>query len=245
MLRFGPLVFFFLLILFVLPESSRAVEKVDSAAMDHVEAWDHGEVDYRPPPADKIRDWKADARFQYDRKQSPGWWNYVVSRLMYWLFNAAEGRSWFFYLALIIGGLLVLLLLLRFFNIPVSRLLVISRQPEHATLKFTDDGYDHSSSKLKEMFRMFRENGAYRDAVRMMFLLYLRDLHDRGMITLQHFKTNYDYFSEITSEKEKEVFLKRRRLFDIVWYGHAELSSFQYREVEKAFGKDTEGRGGV
>jgi len=229
-----PLVFYLFLIFLSVPNGLSAGTQ-DSVAVSQVSPWDEGAVNYRHPPYQQIEAWQSNPRYDYDRDQGPGFWNYLLSRGLSWLFSSVGDRSWVFYLFLAIGGLFILYVILRILDIPVAGLLVLSRPHEHSGLQFGDDEQDYSSEKLIEMFRMFRDNGAYREAVRMMFLLYLRELHERGLIVVRRFKTNYDYFREIDLPPEKEVFRKRMKLFDIVWYGHADISALQFKEVEKAF----------
>ncbi len=69
----------------------------------------------------------------------------------------------------------------------------------------------------------------------MMFLLYLRELDDKGEITIKPFKTNQEYYREISDSKIKEDFRKRKQLFDVVWYGHVDLDVNQFQQVETLF----------
>ena len=241
--RFGTLLF---LILFVHILGAGAVgvsDTLDVNQLDHKEAWDRSAVEHRPLSEEKLETWKNTPRYQYERSDDqPGLLNYLYSRVFHWLFSASGDWSWIYYVILGLAGILVLLALLRLLNIPVSGLFVMSGKYEDSTLRFNEENEDYTPSKLKEMLRMFRNNGAYREAVRVMFLLYLRELHDQGLIVIRRFKTNYDYYREINSPKEKDRFRKRKRLFDIIWYGHAEPSSDQFREIEKAFKNRGEGR---
>lgn len=243
MQRFGPLLFLLLFVHILGVGAVSPSDTLDVKQLEHKEAWDRSSVEYRPLPKEKLTEWKNDSRYQYDRGQDrPGLWNYLYSRILHWLFTASGDWSWGYYIILIIAGLLVLMALLRLLGIPFSGLFVMSRQREDSTLRFNDEEEDYTPSKLKEMLRLFRNNGAYREAVRVMFLLYMRELQERRLITIRRFKTNYDYYREINEPKEKENFRKRMRVFDIIWYGHAELSADQFREIEKVFKTSGEGR---
>jgi hypothetical protein len=217
----------------------------DSVAVTYVKVWDEGNINYRHPPYRQIEEWQSDSKYRYDRDDSgPGFWNYLLSRILYWLLSATSGRPWFFYVLLVLGGFLMLFLLLRLLNVPVTGLFVISQHRENSGLQFNDNEFDYSSDKLRDMLAMYRNNGAYREAVRVMFLLYLRELHSRQIITIRHFKTNYDYYKEIQTDSEKQSeFRQLMRLFDVVWYGHVDLTMLQFNEIEKAFGIAKEGRG--
>ncbi len=221
-----------------------SAEEVDSITTDDLEVWDGGKVNYRQSPYQKIEQWQTNPRYDYDRDSGPGILDYIMSRIFNWLVSVTSDKSWGFYVALTIGGLLILFLLLKILNIPVSGFFVLSRNQEVSNWQFEDEGNEIASEKLEEMLKMYRENQAWRDAVRIMFLLYLRELHDRGSIAIRSFKTNYDYFREIDLQEEKENFQKRMQLFDYVWYGHAEITSSQFVQVEQIFADQNRKGGG-
>jgi len=234
----------FLFILLSVVSLSLPGEERDSSFIsseDEVSVWDNGKVEYRHPPYNKIEVWKSNPDYTYDRDQGPGFWDYVLSRLFSWLFSVTEGRPWFFYLLLAIGGLFVLYLLLKFLDVPVSGLFVLSHRQETSGLQFGQDEQEYSPEKLREMLKMYRNNGAYREAVRILFLLYLRELQATGKIVLKHYKTNFDYYREIQNSREREQFRKRMQLFDVIWYGHIDISRSQYDKVEKIFVPAKEG----
>ncbi|WP_010661943.1 DUF4129 domain-containing protein [Marinilabilia salmonicolor] len=210
----------------------------DSLAVSRVAVWDEGPVNYRTPPYEQIEQWKADPDYLYDRGEGPNILNYLITRIFYWLGSFVGNRPWFFYVILVLAGLLVLYLLLRILDVPVAGLFVVSRQGTQSNLRFSDDAHDYTTPKLMEMLRMFRNNKAWREAVRMMFLLYLRELDDKGEITIKPFKTNQEYYREISDSKIKEEYRKRKRLFDVVWYGHVDLDSGQFEQVERLFTKN-------
>jgi hypothetical protein len=86
------------------------------------------------------------------------------------------------------------------------------------------------------MLALYRNNKAYREAVRVLFLLYLQQLQARGLIRLRYFKTNDEYLQEIDNSAERSLFKKRMWLFNRVWYGQASLSQELFFNVEQAFG---------
>ncbi|PWE01111.1 hypothetical protein [Marinilabilia rubra] len=234
------LFFIVLLSLWAAPETKAAVHK-DSLAQDKVSAWDEGAVYYRQPPYEQIEEWKSDKKYRYDRGEGPGLLDYLLSRFLYWLVSQTSDKPWYFYVFVAIGALLILFLILRLLDVPVTGLFMMSRHPQNTGLQYQDEAFDFSSEKLRQMLDMFRNNGAYREAVRVLFLLYLRNLHDKGVVTLKHFKTNHDYLHEIDSEKERKVFRQRMHFFDVVWYGHTDVNEAQFNKVEAAFANSKEG----
>jgi hypothetical protein len=236
--RTGAYFFVFLLILVFFKSGTDVRAQADTLDIgpEQFFSWDQSRVEYRMPPREMIREWQNDPNYRYERDtDGPGIWNFLYTRFLHWLFSFTEGHSWGYYVILVLAGLLVLVALVRLLDVPFTGIFVMSRKGENSALLFHDEENDFSSSKLKDMLRMFRNNGAYREAVRVMFILYLKELDARGVITIKRFKTNHDYYREIQSPREKERIRKRKWLFDIVWYGHAVLSSVQFREIEQVF----------
>jgi hypothetical protein len=230
------LLLFLLFSFFFVPDFHlQAQSESDSLLVEENEVWDAGAIDYRQPPYEQIEQWKSMSRYHYDRDEGPGIFSYIFSRILLWLASLMGEGPWFFYVILIMGGLLVFYLLLRILDIPVSGLFVLSRHKTDSALSFADETHEYPIAKLQEMLKMFRTNHAWREAVRVMFLLYLRELQSSGEITIKPFKTNLEYFREISDFQEKEAFRKRKRLFDVVWYGHVDLNAEQFEQVEIVF----------
>ncbi len=241
----GKLLLFILFNFIFLPYFHlKAQGEADSVLVEENEVWDAGVIDYRKPPNEQIEQWKSMPRYQYDRNESPGLLDYILSRVLLWLGSFMGERTWFFYVILFFGGLLVFYLLLRILDVPVSGLFVLSRHKTDSLLSFADEAHEYPTAKLQEMLNMFKTNHAWREAVRVMFLLYLRELQKSDKITIKPFKTNLEYYREITDTQDKEAFRKRKRLFDVVWYGHVDLNTQQFEQVEKVFDNYTgkEGR---
>ena len=230
------LLLFLLFSFFLVPDFHiQAQSESDSVLVEENQVWDAGVVDYRKPPYEQIKQWKSMSRYQYDRDKGPGILNYILSRLLLWLGSFMGESPLFFYVILILGGLLVFYLLLRLLDVPVSGLFVLSRHKTDSPLSFGDETHEYPIVKLQEMLKMFRTNHAWREAVRVMFLLYLRELQNKGEITIKPFKTNLEYYREISDAQDKEMFRKRKRLFDVVWYGHVDLNAEQFAQVENVF----------
>jgi len=233
----GKLLLFILFSFIFLPDFHlQAQSESDSVLVEENEVWDVGAVDYRKPPYEQIEQWKSMPRYHYDRSESPGILSYLFSRALLWIGSFMGERPWFFYVILVFGGLLVFYLLLRLLDVPVAGLLVLSRHKTDSPLSFADEAHEYPTAKLQEMLNMFRTNHAWREAVRVMFLLYLRNLQNKGEITIKPFKTNLEYYREISDVQEKDAFRKRKRLFDVVWYGHVDLNAEQFAQVETVFG---------
>lgn len=207
----------------------------------HVDVWDDGEVVVRSFQQERIESLKGNPRYRYDRAEGPGFWEKILMDLLEWLFFMSGGRSWFFYLLLGFVGLGGIFMVLKFLDVPMSKLFVLSTHNEAVALQFGTEEREISSEKLYEMLRLYRTNGVYREAVRVLFHLYLRVLQEKGAIKLRNYKTNVDYFHEIGDESEKMRFQRLSHMFEAIWYGHLSVSEAQYKKMEIEFKEACEG----
>ena len=217
-------------------------DTTDVISHSNKDVWDErGEVVVRSFQQDKINAYKKNPRYRYDRGQGPGFWENLLLALLSWIFITPEGRPWFFYILLGLVGLGGIFMVLKFLDVPMSKLLVLSLPHDAVALQFGTDEQEISLEKLNEMLQLYRNNGAYREAVRVLFHLYLRVLQEKGAIKLRNYKTNVDYFHEIGDESEKMRFQRLSHMFEAIWYGHLSVSEAQYKKMEMEFKEACEG----
>jgi len=219
-----------------------STDTTDVISHSNKDVWDEGgKVVVRSFQQDKINAYKKNPRYRYDRDQGPGFWENLLLALLSWIFITPEGRPWFFYILLGLVGLGGIFMVLKFLDVPMSKLLVLTLPHDSVALQFGTDEQEISLEKLNEMLQLYRTNGAYREAVRVLFHLYLRGLQGRGEIIFRNYKTNVDYFHEIKDGRERERFQQLSHLFEAIWYGHLDVSENQYKKIESTFEDAWEG----
>lgn len=75
----------------------------------------------------------------------------------------------------------------------------------------------------------------FREAIRLQYLLTLKQLTDRGYIRWQPGKTNADYVSEISSSHLEDGFASLTQVFEWAWYGEFPVSGDAYTKIEPGF----------
>lgn len=75
----------------------------------------------------------------------------------------------------------------------------------------------------------------YRDAVRLLFLISLKQLADLKLIQWQAGKTNHEYNSELKSELLKQRFSTLTRVFEYVWYGEFPVDARRFQAIKADF----------
>jgi hypothetical protein len=202
-----------------------------------VEPWDGSSiVDYRKPPVEEINTLKKNPAYNFDGHQDEmSLFQRLMLKALQWLFNGISGRAWLLY---VIGGLVmigILLLILRFLNVPFSGLFTFSRGSSVEGLEMMHPAEGLSRDEMDKMFQMYRNNGAYREAVRILYLMYLKNLHINGSINLRINKTNRDYARELKDDTASKNFKKLSRLYNFVWFGQFNIAHHEYVQIEKEF----------
>ena len=93
------------------------------------------------------------------------------------------------------------------------------------------DPEEHEEEELGNQLRMHLENKAYRHALRVHYLLLLKELIDLNLIRWKKEKTNYQYQSELAETPYFEDFHFVLYVFEKSWYGLYEISEKDYQEI--------------
>lgn len=88
---------------------------------------------------------------------------------------------------------------------------------------------------LDAMLRDALQNGEFRLAFRIRYLMVIRALHTRELISWKKEKTNHDYLKEVKGQPWFESFKGRTLLFDRVWYGLYPVTREHYNLEQSYF----------
>jgi hypothetical protein len=91
------------------------------------------------------------------------------------------------------------------------------------------------SDNLKALAEEALRNQDFRLALRYRYLLVLQHLIHRKLIVWKSSKTNLDYQKELRETPFIGPFTEVTRIYNFVWYGHFDLDTKTYRELEGAF----------
>ena len=216
-----------------------ALPSSEYVAEEKVEAWDsYGNVDYRKPPVDEIEAFKKNPAYNYDRtKNEMNILQRILSRLAEWFFDGLAGNVWLRY---VLGGIVVLFILfliLRLLNIRAVGFFAFSKKNKTMGLDFAHPAEENTKEEFLRMFRLYRDNNAYREAVRMLYLIYIKELNDAGLIRLAKNKTGKDYAYELKNSETRKEFRKLSRLYEYVWFGQFDIAGAKFAVIEQDFVK--------
>lgn len=90
-------------------------------------------------------------------------------------------------------------------------------------------------SDLERYLRESLANKNYRVAIRLYYLMIIKELSSKNMIRWKLDKTNRDYLSEMSSHQSFPDFRNITRTFDKVWYGEFALEQKDFSEISPLF----------
>jgi len=75
----------------------------------------------------------------------------------------------------------------------------------------------------------------YRVAIRLSYLLLLKELTIKNLISWSPEKTNYEYLKEIKEIKTREQFAHNSLMYEYIWYGDFEIDQDNFAKVNRGF----------
>ncbi len=90
-------------------------------------------------------------------------------------------------------------------------------------------------SDLERFLREAIEKRDYRLAIRIYFLILLKELHEKNFIEWKKNKTNMDYLSEVHSHPAYLQLSNNTLLYEFFWYGEKQLAEEQFNVVRVSF----------
>jgi len=94
---------------------------------------------------------------------------------------------------------------------------------------------DPLSVPFPEAIREAVRNNNYRLAVRLHYLQLLKVLSEKGIISYQPDKTNFDYLLQVRPTAYYNDFFSATRTYEYSWYGLFPINEDQYRQIENIF----------
>ncbi len=225
----------YFLIFFLLSIQINGQEKEST---DELMPWDErSEIDYRSPPYEKIENFKKNPSYNYNRHpENNGFFRRLWNMLMEKLISKIEVNRWTQYAVLILLILGFVYVILKFLNIPVTGLFSFSgKEDPSAQLELFDKENNTNEEELKRLYQLYFNNGAYREAVRILYLIYLKKLEKNNLIKIRYWKTNREYYKEIKNQKDQNIFQSLSKMYEYVWYGQYDLPIKQFKKIEQRY----------
>ena len=166
------------------------------------------------------------------QQPTPSWLHRVLDRLRDWLERLISG----FLGTGAADQLLVLLAAAAVLVVLASVLAALREHPPAAgaiRAGKQDGSREDRSGKRKDLGRLAEEarrEGRFREALRLLYLAFLDELHHARLISLVRHKTNWDYRREIQPNREElgRIFGAFTELYEAKWYGREDCTADHY-----------------
>jgi hypothetical protein len=224
--------FLFIISFFILLQTSRA---------QHTIVYDSADIKTRTFSAEKLKEYKANKDFQYERfKETP---KSIWDRFWEWLwglwerfwqrvFSTEGGRITFKTVLIILAVAVLVFFILKLSGMTKSGL--FGRK--------SGDGLDYSTSEedihtinFEEAIQQAINSGNLRLAVRLLYLQSLKQLTDTGLINWQINKTNIAYVQELSGSSYQPAFSNLTLQFESNWYGDVPIDAGEFNSVREQF----------
>jgi hypothetical protein len=128
---------------------------------------------------------------------------------------------------------ILILILLKAFGVNIS----LGKKKKKAEQQFSITEFDDRipESELDRFLSEALEQNDYRLAVRIYYLMVLKELSGRKMISWRKEKTNYDYLVEMRPAVQYGGFRDVTLIFERSWYGERFLDRNNYEEASQRF----------
>ena len=136
----------------------------------------------------------------------------------------------------IIGFILIAALLIFVLFYFFGRGLFGNPKVESATQNIITDLEERPmESDLERYLREALASKNYRLAIRIYYLMMLKSLHEKSLITWKKDKTNMDYLIELRNHPQYDALSKNTLIYEFVWYGDKSITDQHYNEASPLF----------
>lgn len=195
----------------------------------------------RVPSPEAMSKYYASEDYNYKEEVKPkSWWDYVKEYLLGWLKRVGLASSHLLGLLIVAGAAALIWLVIIITNTPVKGLFYFSKNSALVSIPLKTES-DINNPELESMLALFVKHKAYREAVRVRYLLMLKQLHENKVINWNNHKTNRDYQREMGNHPLLQQFRDLTYHYEYSWYGHFmvddalfENISQQYSDFKKA-----------
>jgi hypothetical protein len=90
-------------------------------------------------------------------------------------------------------------------------------------------------SDLQKMLRQAKESGQFGLAIRVHYLMIIRQLSEKNYIKFRREKTNRNYLNELAASQFAADFRKITPIYEQIWYGELPISAEDFARIEPDF----------
>jgi len=182
---------------------------------------------------------RQDPALQYE--ETPGFMESLFSDLMAWMaqkltpYMTTKTALLWIRIAGYLMALLALAVIIYYF-VKGDRSTLFGKQESITQPTSAIGSDDIYSLDLQKLLQEAVQDGQFREAVRLLYLIGLKSLADRGEVQWRKGKTNHDYLYDLRNRKKLyTTFRELTRSYEFIWYGHTEIGPDTFKELKARF----------
>lgn len=183
----------------------------------------------------RVEQLRAENDYDSDLRRAPSLWDRFKQWLLAWLERLLGSRVGgfvaenLFYLICFLAIVLAIVVLSRH---GLRRVFHGAPRSMGQVMAATED---IRAMDLPALIAEAERNGDLRQAIRLHYLLVLRQLVDQGLLTWSPERTDRDYMAQLKDPGLRSRFAHAALIFQWVWYGHAEVDRSRYDGFRRPF----------
>jgi hypothetical protein len=142
-------------------------------------------------------------------------------------------KGWFQFIIIIVTGALLLVMLMRFFGNGLG--LRNSKIEKRLEVLLSELESDITSGNPDDILVKMEALKQFKNALRVWYLKALRELNEKGLVRWKTDKTNASYLRELQGTKYYTEFRELTDIYELVWYGDAEVAEYAYSRLKGQF----------
>lgn len=186
----------------------------------------------RKVPDATVTEWQAERAYAY--ANDPGYWQQPRDpgqNQDSWLARLLRSKLTEYFVLVLLGAILLYAI---FRIVADNNLQLFYRSPKRRTATVQHDP-SPIEDDLEGKFHQHLQAGEYRQAVRYLYLMSLRLLDEKGLITYHPDATNREYWRQLGEAPQGAPFRDLTVIYEKVWYGEFPLGDLVFRRVHRYF----------
>ena len=160
-------------------------------------------------------------------------WNWFWRKLFGKATDSPGAGKYVEYFFIALSVLFLIFIVMRINGINGSQ--IFRGKSKNADIPFTESLEDIYQVDFENELEKSLSAHNYRLAVRLLYLLSLRQLNDAGLINWQIEKTNSVYVNELPQGEKKRLFGLLTRQFEYTWYGDFFIDVKSFQDIRSLF----------
>ena len=225
--------------------SSSCYAQQDSLVVNY----DDSKLELKDISEDDLKDYKNDDAFNYVESTPEDnflirafnslkqWLGNIIRKIVEAIFGVGQADGLLYFIFQILPYLILaflIFLLIRFF-LKVNSKTMLTGQQKGAGFQFTEEEHIIKNEDINALILTAIDQKNYRLAIRYYYLLSLKYLTEKHLVTWEQQKTNEDYITEIKTDALKSDFKAITRIYDYVWYGEFNIDELKFQHLKVPF----------